>query len=217
MVVLFLSSYSPWEFGDFFFNVCLREKDFFRGLLIIYPPPPSIPEPLNISNWAQISQQRGCDTAANPHLHWHPDIKRGYNSNKKEWCQTWGRTVLSTWWLNQEVGWLLSLRGSEQGGKEHACLEPPSSPKIPVCLYGVVAGVLSLRMTATEIQSIPQPPHYQRSIYTQTQGQLSGLPWHAHLIGSGLWSACHLGSEESLKGQHLMPNDRPEQKPSSRG
>lgn len=114
------------------------------------------------------------------------------------------------------MGKLLSPEGS--GVVWQTCLEPPSNPKSPVCPYRDlvgVEGVLSLGISATEIQSIPQPPHCQTEVFRTTQRPAGWAapactPQPGGAVVRTRLSPCHSGpEEESPKGQHLMPNDRP--------
>ena len=90
-----------------------------------------------------------------------------------------------------------------------------------MCLYGVTAGVLTLGITATEIQSIPQPPHCQRPISTQTRDQPAGgaLEGTPNLSGLGLWSGPNslhvtkgqksprrVSTQCPMTGQHRSPH-----------
>lgn len=78
--------------------------------------------------------------------------------------------------------------GWERAGPPGASFQS-ENPSLKI-LYGVTAGVPSLGITATEIQSIPQPSHCQRPISTQTRDQPAGgaLEGTPNLSGLGLWS-----------------------------
>ena len=67
-------------------------------------------------------------------------------------------------------------------------MEPPSSPKIPICLYRVLAGVLSLRITEPRANTSLSLPSAKEVFRHKPETSGLGCPGMHTSWERGLWS-----------------------------